>query len=79
MSDEATNGKRPRWEPGTLPTAELEQLLMDTLADLWADAYRRDDSTGGTQFGIFRRRVELALYCATGQEVWLTRNFGERG
>lgn len=68
----------PRWEPGTLATVKLERILEDALADLWQDSYRREQ-TPQARLGIFRRKVELALYCATGQEIWLTTKYGERG
>lgn len=53
-----------RWEPRTLPTIELERILTDVLADLWADAFR----TGNPHFQAqhFRERLEVAVGCATG-------------
>lgn len=68
----------PRWEPGTLTTIELERILTDALADLWQDSYRREQ-TPQARFSILRRKTELALYSATGQEIWLTTKYGERG
>lgn len=75
MTPSEPNGKRGvSWESGTLSTFELEQVLMDVCADLWADSYRRDDPDETRRYRIFRRKVETAIYCATGKELWLSRN-----
>lgn len=71
---EGGNGRRKiSWETGTLSTFELEQILMDVLSDLWADCYRRDDRESKARLRDFRRKVELALYCATSHELRIER------
>lgn len=72
------DGQKPSWEPGTLGTLELEQILMDALADLWRDAFRREQHPNA-QLRLFRRTVESALYSATGREIWLSTERQERG
>lgn len=63
------------WEPGTLPTMELEQILTDALADLWRDNYRRSQMPG-ERLRNWRRQVEQAMYCATGNDLEIVRRGG---
>lgn len=70
MEDEITSGML-RWEPGSLSTATVERILMDALADLWGDCYRRDNARA--QDSIFREKVMDALRCATGNAYRVTR------
>lgn len=53
-----------RWEPGSLSSRDLDRVLTDALADLFADCYRRDDVTW--QVREFRERLERAVEHATG-------------
>lgn len=68
------------WQPGDLTTADMERVLTDVLADLWRDTYRRDTAAADLSRRLdFRRKVESAIYAATGQEYWLTRSYANRG
>lgn len=60
-----TTIETPSWETGTLSTQQLETVLTDALADLWADAYRRDAS-GEFRQRHFRERLETLVTDATG-------------
>lgn len=58
-----------RWEPGTLSTRTVERILMDALADVWTDCYRRDI---GSQQNLFREKVMSAISAATGHSMKVT-------
>lgn len=49
-----------RWKPGTLPTATMERVLQDVLADLWRDSP-----------GWFRWKVTNAISAVTDEAVSL--------
>lgn len=58
---------RPEWEPGNLGTQQLTGLLIDCLADLWRDCYRRENPTH--QRKVFAEIVHDAIYCSTGETI----------
>jgi hypothetical protein len=55
-----------QWDPGSLTSRQLEQVLTDALADLWRDCYRRGNRD--YQRTQFLQRVRLYARNALGQE-----------
>lgn len=73
---ESTITTNPRWETGTLTTATICRVLMDALADLWQDCYRRGDvqhapeaTTRSFQRHEFREVLMDAIHFATGEAM----------
>lgn len=63
-----------QWEPGSLSTIAIERILMDALADLWADCYRGGPQYAGPSFqrNLFREKLMHLVRSATGQEMRVT-------
>lgn len=58
---------RPEFEPGSLSGNQLRGLLIDVLADLWRDSYRRENPT--FQRKEFCETLHDSIYCATGETI----------
>lgn len=56
-----------RWEPGTIAPRVVERILLDALADMWADCARESDPGHYQQINLFREKAMSALYAATGK------------
>ena len=58
------------WKPGELGSNELRRILRDSLADLWRDSYRANDTqTHAGQGGRFCGILEAEIYAITGNRV----------
>lgn len=58
---------RPEWTPGDLSNTEIKGVLVDILADLWQDSWRRGEATFQTH--QFNEILKDAVWVATGQTV----------
>ena len=67
QSQEITDGML-QWEPGTLSTKTIERILMDAMADLWQDCYRRDQSEEQRR-NMFREKVMELMRSATNTQM----------
>lgn len=63
--DEIADGML-RWEPGTLSTTTMDRVLMDVLADIWQDCYRRGDTDNVQRAARFNKRVGAGLVAVLG-------------
>ena len=63
-----------QWEPGSLSTHAIERILMDAMADLWADCYRSGPHYAAPSFqrNLFREKLMHLIRSATGQEMRVT-------